>query len=192
MNRALTVLVAFLPFAVVLADQPANPSPRFVTMDKQDIPLEDLVHSFLFHFSSSSRLKSLISEEGLAKIQPELAELRNEMTDLRKIAPRTRQMCARLQGAKNGQEFASVFVDAERSQQSEMQQHARRILSTLSLDDRSALERYLDVEYRQSFNRMKVDYDAMYASASFPSTETKAIMQKTCDSASEMEARLVP
>ena len=114
------------------------------------------------------------------------------MTDLRRIAPTTRQMCTRLQRAKNGQEFAAVFVDAERSQQSEMQEHARRILSTLNVNDRGALERYLNIEYRQSFNRVKFDYDAMYASASFPSTETKAIMQKTCDSATEMEARVVP
>jgi hypothetical protein len=194
MKHALTVLIGLLPLTNVLADQPASapPNVRFVTMDKRDIPLEDLAHSFLFHFSDSNRLKSLISEEGLARIQPELAELRNEMTDLRKIAPRTRQMCTRLQGAKNGQEFAAVFVDAERSQQTEMQRHARRILSTFDVNDRAALERYLDVEYRQSFNRVKFDYDAMYSSASFPSTETNAIMQKTCDSAKEMEARVVP
>lgn len=194
MNKALTVLVAFLPFAATLADESAKPSPnaRFVTVNKQDVPLEDLAHSFFFHFSSSSTLKSVVSEKGLANIQPELARLRGEMTDLRKIAPMTRQICSRLRSAKNGQEFARVFADADRNQQLEMQEHARRILFSLDVNDRSALERYLDIEYRQSFNRVKFDYDAMYASVSLPSVETDAIIQKTCDSAAHMEAKVAP
>ena len=69
---------------------------------------------------------------------------------------------------------------------------ARRIIATLNANDRAALERYLNTEYRQSFNRVKFDYDAMYASASFPSTEPMSVTQKACDSASEMEARATP
>jgi hypothetical protein len=117
MNKALTVLVALLPATAVQAAQPENPPPnaRFVAMDKQDIPLEDLAHSFFFHFSDSRKLKSVVSEEGLARIRPELAELQEEMTDLRRLAPRARQMCKRLQDAKNGQEVAAAFVDAERT-----------------------------------------------------------------------------
>ena len=194
MNRVLTVLVGLLPFVVTLAGEPAKPPPnaRFVTTNKEDVPLEDLAHSFFFHFSRSSTLQSIVSEKGLANIQPEIVKLRGEMTDLRKIAPMTRQMCSRLRGAKNGQEFARVFADADRNQQLQMQDHARRVLSSLDVNDRSALERYLDVEYRQSFNRVKFDYDAMYASVSLPSVETDAIIQKTCDSAARMEAQVVP
>jgi predicted glutamine amidotransferase len=194
MNKALTVLVALLPTTAVQAAQPENPPPnvRFVTMDKQEIPLEYLAHSFFFHHPGSDTLKSLVSEEGLAKIQPELAELQKEMTDLRRLAARARQMCKRLQGAKSGQEFAATFVDAERTQEREMRAHAQRILAMLNANDRAALERYLNTEYRQSFSRVKFDYDAMYASATFPSTQTMSVTQKACDSASEMEARATP
>jgi hypothetical protein len=192
MNRALISLVTFLVIPAGFAAQSANQPSKvpFLKMEKQDTPLEDLAHSFLFHFSESNKLKSLIGEEGLARIRPELARLQNEMTDLRRIAPRTREMCARLQRAQSGRDFAAVFVDAEKIQQSEMKGHARSILSALDVNDRGKLEHYLNVEYRQSFNRIKVDYDAMYATVSFPSLETNAITKKTCDSAAEMEARV--
>jgi hypothetical protein len=113
------------------------------------------------------------------------------MTDLRKIAPKLRRMCNDLQNAKSGKEFAAVFIGADAEEQSERQASARRILSKLNAHDREALERYLDTRYRQGAGSGRVDTEAMFASGQFPSAESNLVMQSTCDSAMQMESRIV-
>ena len=187
--------LALLPVAFALADQAAQPTQQpgkaqLKAIDRRDIPLEDLAHAFFFHSADQEMLESIVSDDGIRRLEPELAELRREMTDLQKIAPKARQMCRDLQNAKSGHEFAAVFIEAEEAQQNESSQHARRILSKLGDDDRMALERYLDTEYRQGQGRTKFDYEAMYASGPFPSPDTNLITLRTCDSAAEIEARV--
>jgi hypothetical protein len=191
------LLFLLLPFAFALADQPGQPAvqprgPQIIMIEKRDIPLEDLAHSFFFHSANPEILKGIISEEGINRLKPELAEHRRAMTDLRKIAPKLRRMCNDLQSAKSGQEFAAVFIAAEEEEQNERRASARRILSKLDAHDREALERYLDTSYRQGSGRGRIDSEAMFASGPFPSPESDLIMQSTCDSALQMEIRVAP
>ncbi len=161
-------------------------------IDKRDIPLEDLAHSFFFHSADSEVLKGIISEEGINRLRPELAEHRRAMTDLQKIAPKLRRMCNDLQNAKSGQEFAAVFITTEEEEQNERQASARRILSKLDVHDREALERYLDTRYRQGSGRGRIDSEAMFASGPFPTPESDLIMQRTCDAVVQMEVSVAP
>ncbi len=195
MDMALSLVA--LPFAFVAAAQPEQPADgarrsRIMMIDKKDIPVEDLAHLFFFNTASPENLKGIISEEGISLLEPELAEQSRELTDLRKIAPKVRHMCNDLQNAKNGQEFAEVFIAADEEEQKEKRASAKRIFSKLDANDREALERYLDTSFRQGAGRGKVDYEAMVASSPFPSTESKLITQRTCDSASEMEMSVKP
>lgn len=197
MIKAPLLLLLLLPFAFALADQPGEPAvlpraPQFIMIDKRDIPVEDLAHSFFFHNADSEILKGIISEEGINRLEPELAEHRRPMTDLRRIAPKLRRMCNDLQNAKSGQEFSAVFIAADAEEQSERQASARHILSKLDARDREGLERYLDTRYRQGVGRGRIDSEAMFASGPFPSTESSLTMQSTCDSAMQMESRIAP
>lgn len=196
MNNAVLLTALLLPL-VAPAEEPGKPAqapgtPKLVVIDKKDISLEDLAHTFFFHSGSREVLQNIISEEGINRLEPELAELRREMIDLRKIAPKGRQMCSDLQKAKSGQEFAAVFIESERQQQNERQEQAKRILAKLDAADRKALERYLDTEFRNTSGRASIDYEATYTSGPFPSAQTSMVMQRTCDSAAEMEARVEP
>lgn len=189
MKRALAAILATISAPAPATEAERPPPNSYVTpMDKRAIPLEDLAHSFFFHPSNSSKLEMLITEEGWKSLRPQIAALQKEMTDAATIAPKMRRMCSQLKSARNGTEFAAVFIETEREQQLERQEHAKRILSSMDLNDRSALERYLNVEYRQSFNRSTIDHQALYGSETYPSVNSEAITQKTCDSASQMEA----
>jgi hypothetical protein len=194
-NKAILLFV--VPFGFALAEQPGQPADgpresRIIMIDRKDIPLEDLAHSFFFNTANPENLKGIISERGIAVLEPELAEQRRDLTDLQKIAPKLRQMCSDLQNAKSGQEFAAVFIAAEEEEQNEKRVGAERILSKLDAKDREALERYLDTSYRQGSGRGKLDYEAMFASGPFPSTDSNSITQSTCDSASQMESSVTP
>lgn len=196
MSRAL-LLSAVLPLAITLAGEPGqlalqsgNAHVRMI--EKQDIPLEDLAHSFFFHTADPDLLKDIISAEGVNRLEPELVAHRRDMTDLRKIAPKLRRMCSDLQEAENGQEFAAVLIAAEAADDDERQQAARRILSKLNDHDRAALERYLDTDFRQGSGRGRIDYEAMFAFGPFPSSKSILLTQRTCDSALQMEVRVKP
>lgn len=186
-----------LPFVFATADQSEQSAvprsgPQIRMIDKGDIPLEDLAHSFFFHRADSRILTDIVSEDGINRIRPDLAELRRAMTDIQQIAPKLRRLCNALQNAKSGQEFAAVFVAAEETEQRERRAGTRRILSKLDAYDRDALVLYLDTTYRQVSGQGKVDSEAMFASGPFPSSESSLVMQRTCDAAVQMEERIAP
>jgi hypothetical protein len=183
---------ALLPFTAALAADPQASAPLWKKLDKKDIQIDDLAHSFFFHSASPEMLKSIISEQGIDRLKPEIAQHRRDMTDLTKVAPNLRRLCTDLQGAKTGREFAAVLVEAERRGQNEMEQAARRIISKLDAGDREALEHYLDTEYRNGAGRSRLDYEAMFASRPFPSADSNLLAQRTCNSAQEVEARIAP
>ncbi len=165
---------------------------RITMIDSSDIPLEDIAHIFFFNSASPENLKGIISEQGIALIQPEIAEQSRDLTDLRKIAPKVRQMCSDLRNAKNGSQFAAVFIEAYEAEQNEKRTSAMRILSKLDAKDREDIERYLNTTYRQGVGRGKIDYEAMFANGPFPSTDGNLITQRTCDSATQMEQTIAP
>lgn len=190
MNKAFFYLLGLLPLAFAMAaDPPAEYAVPVTRIDNKDTALEELTHSFFFHFSGASEmLKQIISEEGVYRLEPEIAEHSRDMNDARKLAAQLRQMCSDLQIARNGREFAAVFVSGEQKEQNESRQAARHILSRLDVYDRKALEEYLDTEFRAGFGRSRVEYEAMFASGPFPSARTTAITRRTCDSAGEADA----
>lgn len=194
MNKAIFCLLGLLPFAPVLAaDPPAESAVPVIRIDNKDIALEDLAHSFLSHISRASEmLKLIISEEGVNRLGPEIAELRRDMNDTRKIAVLSRQVCSDLQSARSGSEFAAVFVRGEEKERIDAREAAGRILSKLEDYDRKALEEYLETRFRAGYGRSQVDWEAMFTSGPFPSARTAEITRRTCDSAAEAETRLEP
>lgn len=192
MNRAF-LLLALLPLAFALAAEPRAKPELFKRMDNIDIPLEDLAHSFLLHSSSSlDSLKEIISEDGINTLKQEVAEHSRDMNNMGKLAAKARKLCRDLQNAKSGQEFAAVLVEGEDMDRKEERRATRRILSKLNVDDRLALEDYLDTEYRPGAGRAKFNYEAMFASDPFPSAETAAVTQRTCEGTVRFEERVEP
>lgn len=184
------IAITFADQATQLADAPREA--RIKMVPKEEMPLEDLAHSFFFNVASPDNLRRIISEQGVAAIEPEIAEQSRDLEDLKKNAPKARQMCRDLQSASSGQQFASVFIVAEETDLNEKRESARRILSKLDAEDRKSLEHFLNTQYRQSANRGSLDYEGMFAFSSYPSTATNAIMATVCDSATKMEAGIEP
>ena len=86
MSRAFLSL-ALLPLALALAAEPPAQSKFVKRIEQNDIPLEDLAHSFLFHSSDvSESLKTIISEDGISRLRPELFEHSRDMNDIGRIA----------------------------------------------------------------------------------------------------------
>ena len=187
------LLLVLLPLVLAYAaDPPARPE-LFKRMDNIDIPLEDLAHAFLLHSSSSlDSLKEIISEDGISTLKHEVAEHSRDMNDMGKLATKADKLCANLQNAKSGQEFAAALAEVEETDRKEERRATRHILSKLSVDDRAALEDYLDTEYRVGAGRATFNYEAMFASGPFPSAETAAVTQRTCEGAVQFKERVEP
>lgn len=183
-------MLVLLPLALAhAADALAGPQ-LFKRMDNIDIPLEDLAHAFLLHSSSSlDSLNDIISEDGINTLKQEVAEHSRDMNDMGKLATKADKLCTNLKNAKSGQEFAAALVEVEDTDRKEERRATRHILSKLSVDDRAALEDYLDTEYRVGAGRAKFDYEAMFASGPFPSAETAAVTQRTCEGAARFKER---
>jgi phytoene dehydrogenase-like protein len=189
--------LTLFPLGHPLAEPPpaqarATPVPWVET---QNVPLDVLVHAFFFDSAESKNslaLQSIVSEDGLVRLQPELEAMRLEMLDTKRMAPRTRKMCADLQNAKTGIEFAAILAAADGAQRDRMREHARRALAVLDVNDRSALERYLDTQFRASFRHYAIDYDAMFGTESVPSSKTIAMTAQICEAASKLEGGVTP
>ncbi|MGH8252074.1 MAG: hypothetical protein ACREVI_15510 [Steroidobacteraceae bacterium] len=191
--KATFYLFLLWPLAFAHAEEPP-PALQLPTsfIDNKEISLENLAHSFFYHLSTSSEiLEQLLSAEGVNRIKPEIAEHGRDMNDARKIARNVRQMCAELQNARSGLEFAAVLESLEQSERNGQEEAARRILSRLDVHDRKTLEEYLDTEFRAGMVEGRFDYKAMFASNPFPSTRTSAITWRACDSATKAEAKMV-
>ena len=187
------LLFVLLPLALAHAADPLARPELFKRMDNNDIPLEDLTHSFLLHGSSSlDSLKEIISEDGISALEQEVAEHRRDMNDNANLAAKARKLCKDLHDAKSGQEFAAVFFEGEKTDRKQERQAMRRILSKLSADDRMALEDYLDTEYRPGVGINRTNWEAMFAYGPFPSAETAAVTQRACEAAVQFEGRVEP
>ncbi len=183
------IFLLLLPLSVLAADQPEGG--HWKKIDRKDIAIEDLAHSFFFHTDMvPERLAAIISEAGIDRIKPAIAEHGREMKDDRKIATRARRICAKLQAARNGADFARLLTRLEEEYESGQQQAARNILAKLDPDDRKALEDYLNTEFRRGSGRSRLDYAAMFAAGPFPSPQTTAMTKKACDGATKAEARV--
>jgi hypothetical protein len=195
MKPFLFCVLALCVFALAPAEEPAEKS-REIPMkrlENKDVPLEDLAHSFFFHSSlAKEMLADKISEEAAVRLQPIVADHKRTMHDFRKIAAKGARLCADLQRAASGPEFAAVFLKWEESERNERRQAARELLAKLDPHDRKALERFLDSEFRQSIRYSVIDYQAMFGSGPFPSPETTALMRRTCDDAAKVEKRVEP
>lgn len=185
-------LFALLPWTFALAaDQRGDPESFVKRIPNNEIPLEELAHSLFFHGRLDS-LKEIVSEEGFKRIEPELAEHRSEMKDSSKIVAKVRQACSGMRSAKSGEEFAAVLRRIEEKDQNENRQAARRILSMLDGEDRQAAETYLDTDVRLRTVHSRIDLEAKFASAPFPSAETDRVTRRTCDAVAEAEGRARP
>jgi len=193
MKMVLVFYLTLLPLGFAVAAEPSNRPVPVRQIDKKDIALEDLAHSFFFHHSgAATMLPQLISEDGVRRLQSEINVHSREMNDARKIVAKLRKACSDLQNATSGQEFAAVFIRGEESERDHSRLAVRQILATLDEHDRGALESYLDKEYRELITRTKFDYDAMFAAGPFPSAQTDEITRRTCDSIPGAEARVKP
>jgi hypothetical protein len=187
MNGIFIVLL-LLPLSVLAADQPEGR--YWKKVDQKDIAIDDLAHSFFFHTDMvPERLAAIISEAGIHRIKPAIAEHGREMKDTAQIASRARHVCRKLQAARSGAEFARLLARLEEEYESGQQQAARNILAKLDADDRKALEDYLNTEFRRGSARSRLDYAAMFATGPFPSPQTTAMTKKACDGATKAEAR---
>ena len=194
MNRLVFCLLTSWPLSFALAEETPAVRPIPVKhMDNKDISIEYLAHSF-FHNSSyfTEILKQIISAEGVDRIAPEVAVLKRDLDDIRKYFPMVRQLCIDLRGARNGPEFAAVLASGDERDRIDKEEAARRILSKLDVNDRKALEEYLDREFRTGFRVSKIDYESAFAFETIPSARSTAITQRTCDSAAMIEAMVEP
>lgn len=155
--------------------------------ESERVPVEDLAYSFFSSTATVERLKSMISEEGVAHVEPALAELHRENADIRAVIPKLRRLCTQLRTASNGHEFAAVLSVSQREELMTNRRRALEILDKLSINDRTALEHYFDTKFRRGYKRVDIDYASMYAAAAFPSPETDSIIKRTCESASQAE-----
>jgi hypothetical protein len=189
MDRRPLVVFALLPMALVLAAEQSASIPT-IKVDRQDVAIDDLAHSFFLHSSMTSRenLETIISADGAARLQPVIAEHIREMGDIRNRLPDLQQACTSLQRAHSGQEFAAVVVRLEAQEEENQRQAARQILSRLDVNDRSALEFYLDTKYRHGLVRSRIDWHAMFASAPFPSEWSNTMVKRICDAAALIAA----
>jgi hypothetical protein len=193
MKPYLFFLLALCVCAVAPAEKPSEKT-RDIPMkrlDNKDVPLEELAHSFFFHSSvATEMLAAKIGEPAVDRLKPMLAEHKRTMHDSRKIVAKASQLCADLQGAATSQEFAAVFLKWEEEERKERRRAAREILSRIEPQNRKVIEQYLDSEYRQGSRYSVVDYQAMFASGPFPSSETTALTRRICDDAARAETRL--
>lgn len=170
------VLLSLLAIAPVCVSQEL-----LKRIDEKDVTVEDLAHSFLFHFSRPHEvLTELISKEGATALQQALVEHKHEMEDARKVIAKARQWCEEMQRARTGAEFAAVLIAFEEKERTDRRARARHILAQLDADDRTALEDYLDTEYRRTGSMSRLDVGAMFASGPFPSEWTDSLIQRAC------------
>lgn len=189
MNRRNASLLAscILPlFAVV--DATAEQEIRQKVVDKQDITVEDLAHSFFYHYSGSKNaLDQLISKESVDKIRPDVAVHQRQMDDIRVHARKLRRLCDELQISKTGSDFAAALAGNDERERTEHRNAARRILAKLDSEDQRKLEEYLRIQFSQGYSRTTVDYSETFAFDPFPSERTNAITTRICTAATQAE-----
>lgn len=180
--RNFLLVAALVPLSVALAADPPAAPDLVERVENADIPLEELVYSFLFTGSLTTQiLNGRISQAGIDLLNAERALHEAGMRDTRKHVARLRQVCADLKSAGSSQEFAAVFVKGEAKEREENRQAARRVLSQLEPEDRKVVEAFVDTRYRRGYGRSTLDYQALFASETFPSDKTNAATQKVCE-----------
>lgn len=187
----LCLLVLSLSPLTAMADVrgPARIPTRKV--EQKDIPVEELAHSFFYHYSGSRDvLTPLISADGVERISPSIASHQREMDDPHRQAAKLHRICDDLQRSEAGAGFVAVVAAAEQREQQEQRAAAKRILLLLNDDDRAVLENYLDIEFRAGYGRTRIDFETALASGAFGVERTAAIKSRACDLAAQASAAI--
>lgn len=190
-------LFALLPLTCAAADEPARPPGSGApsggnswVVESKNVSVEYRVHSFLLDSADEATLQSIVGEEGLILLRPEIAALRREWFDADRLVPTARKLCAALRSAGTGDEFADVLAASDEEERTAREERARRILSKLDVEDRAAIERHVDVTLRPPrYAYAVIDYRARFASPPFPSPATEDLTRRTCEAAAQAEAK---